>query len=96
MSLDNDKISIELMYDRYIGNSFDPVNCKANMYVGDCIRDLTKVMKNINTNLEKIANNTRKVEISSVYQNCGPVKLTPKYEGKFYKEGYVDKNIILD
>ena len=66
------------------------------MYVGDCIRDLTKVMKNINTNLEKIANNTRKVEISSVYQNCGPVKLTPKYEGKFYKEGYVDKNIILD
>ena len=60
------------------------------------VKCLIQELKNINTNLEKIAKNTEKVKINSVYQNCGPIKLTPKYEGKFYKEGYIDKNIISD
>ena len=106
MSLDTDKINIELLSNKYAGNNFDPVNYKTNIYIGDCIRELTEQFKNINKNLEKIANNTEKVQVTQETPTFHIGETfnfkTKEYEGfetiicKQNKDGYVDKNIILD
>ena len=81
---------------------------KSMLYVGDCIRELTEQFKEINKNLEKIANNTEKdnkVSIPTI-QAIGNffAEETKKIQQPNLdtiicnqnKDSYVDKNIILD
>ena len=93
MSLDNDRMIIE--NNQYIPNNYDKENMKSNLYIGDCIRELTNELKNINKNLEKIAN------LKTTVNNVG--SFIPNKEVnvkdivyKLNKDSYVDKNIILD
>ena len=101
MSLDNDRMIIE--NNQYIPNNYDKENMKSNLYIGDCIRELTNELKNINKNLEKIANKD--------FLQVGDLKTTVNNVGSFIpnkevnvkdivyklnKDSYVDKNIISD
>lgn len=79
---------------------------KSMLYVGDCIRELTEQFKEINKNLEKIANNTEKVHTTGYMRtelNKGEFYGPPKKELNLdtiicnqNKDSYIDKNIILD
>ena len=105
MSLDNDRMIIE--NNQYIPNNYDKENMKSNLYIGDCIRELTNELKNINKNLEKIANkdfnvntnnytipNSNKNEFISPYDYRNNVWCDTNINQN--KDSYVDKNIISD
>jgi len=61
----------------------------SNLYIGDCIRELTGELKNINKNLEKIANNTEK----QVTTTTGYMHVQTPLKGEFY--GPVKKDLDL-
>ena len=101
MNLDSDRTRIE---NRTCNGAYAN-RIGAKLYIGDCIRELTDELKQINKNLEKIANNTEKdnikpmQDIKNIGEFYGPIKRELDLNTitcNKNKDSYVDKNIISD
>lgn len=76
----------------------------SNIYVGDAVREVTEQLKDINKNLEKIANKDININTNNYTTPSQIKEFIHPYDNKnkiwcdtnIHKDSHVDKNIILD